>query len=214
MPQPPPPESQRPARESLPAEQRHRESEFPGSFPDFQSQSFPFSLLTLQPLSGIIQITAGGSHTCALTAAGEVYCWGSNRSGEAGIGGYGDLPAPVMPVNGLSGVSAITAGDSHTCALLTSGTVWCWGANWYGQLGDGTTTNRLTPVPVSGLSGVSAIAAGYGHTCALLTSGTVWCWGNNGYGQLGDGTLDYRTLPDQVMILLLPFKTYLPAVSR
>ncbi|WP_322509251.1 hypothetical protein [Anaerolinea sp.] len=213
MPQPPPPESQRPARESLPAEQRHRESEFPGSFPDFQSQSFPFSLLTLQPLSGIIQITAGGSHTCALTAASEVYCWGSNRSGEAGIGGYSDLAAPVIPVPGLSGISAIAAGKAHTCALTGAGTVYCWGYNYFGQLGDGTTTSSPTPVQVSGLSNATAIAAGEDHTCALVIDGTVRCWGMNWYGQLGDGTLGYYSLPIQVM-QSLPVKTYLHAVRR
>ena len=89
---------------------------------------------------------------------------------------------------GLSGATALAAGGAHTCALLQTGTVQCWGRNESGQLGDGTTTNRLTPVAVSGLRGVTALAAGGAHTCALLQTGTVQCWGRNFAGQLGDGT--------------------------
>ena len=83
-------------------------------------------------------------------------------------------------------------------ALKSDGTVWAWGDNGYGQLGDGTTTDRTTPVQVSGLSGVTAIAAGCYHTVALKSDGTVWAWGYNGYGQLGDGTTTQRTTPVQV----------------
>ena len=83
--------------------------------------------------------------------------------------------------------ASIAGGRYHTIALKDNGTVWAWGSNSYGQLGDGTTTNKTTPVPVSDLTGVTAIAGGGYHTIALKEDGTVWAWGGNSSGQLGDG---------------------------
>ena len=143
---------------------------------------------TLAPLTGIQQLAAGATHTCALLNGGTVHCWGRNADGQVGDGTTYPYRARPTPVNGLVGVTAITAGGAHTCALLSGGGVRCWGSNSYGQLGDGTTTSRLTPVAVSGLNAARAISAGNGYTCALVAGGSVRCWGLNNDGQLGDGT--------------------------
>ena len=99
---------------------------------------------------------------------------------------------------GLTNVTAIDAGGIHGLALKADGTVWSWGDNDYGELGDGTTTASTTPVQVSGLANVIAVVAGDIHSVALEADGTVWTWGYNGQGQLGDGTTTTRTSPVQV----------------
>ncbi len=143
-------------------------------------------------------MAAGGAHTCALRNDGTVYCWGDNWEGQLGDGTTAlSRPTPVA-VAGLTGATALAAGGSHTCALQSDGTVACWGDNYYGQLGDGTTTSRPTPVAVAGLSGATALAVGGSHTCALRNDGTVACWGANYYGQLGDGTFTDRLTPTAV----------------
>jgi alpha-tubulin suppressor-like RCC1 family protein len=147
-------------------------------------------------LSGVTAIAAGYDHTCALLPGGTVACWGDSEQGELGDGAAGPGTCTAMQacsttpvaVSGLSGVTAIAAGGKHTCALLSGGTVKCWGDNDYGELGDGTIDQSATPVAVSGLTGAIAIAAGAEQTCALLSDGTVVCWGDNSYGELGDGT--------------------------
>ncbi len=145
-------------------------------------------------------VSLGGYHTCALSDAGTVRCWGWNAFGQVGDGTRTDRYSPVG-VEGLGGgVAAVTAGYRHACALTTTGGVKCWGDNGTGQLGDGTTTGRTTRVDVVGLGGgVSEIAAGQFSTCALTDTGAVKCWGLNGDGQLGDGTTIDRRNPVNVI---------------
>jgi alpha-tubulin suppressor-like RCC1 family protein len=154
-----------------------------------------------------LSVSAGGDHTCAINGVGNVQCWGSNNTGQLGINnntgpttcGFFSIPCALVPQNvcggascspsTLSGVAAVSSGYSHTCVLTTGGGVKCWGDNTFGQLGDGTTTERDTPDNVSGLtSGVAAISAGGVQTCALIASDlSVRCWGDNEYGELGIG---------------------------
>lgn len=151
--------------------------------------------------SNVASIAAGNAHTCAVTTSGAVKCWGYNYSGQVGNGGLYTTQNTPATVNGLSSkVALITAGYHHTCALTTLGEALCWGANGYGQIGDGSTTNRPAPAVVSSLNaGTSALSAGYYHTCALTAVGAAKCWGYNNSGQLGDGTTTNRTAPVPVL---------------
>jgi len=163
----------------------------------------------LEQLFGIpffTAIEAGSGHTVALRNDGTVWTWGRNQSGQLGDGTTANRLIPVQVLGGATGnlflrnVIAIAAGDGHTVALRYDGTVWAWGANESGQLGDGTTTDRLTPVQVAGLSNVTAIAAGGSHTVAIQgEDSVVWAWGSNQSGQLGDGTTIDRHTPVQVL---------------
>ncbi len=158
--------------------------------------------ISLDPLVGLsdaLAISAGASHTCAMISTGGIMCWGTNNFGQLGNGTKTDSLAPVEVFGLTSGVAAISAGVAHTCAQTAAGGVKCWGYNNAGQLGDGTTTDRPTPVEVSGLSsGVTTVAAGGLHTCALTAAGGVKCWGYNGSGQLGDGTTTDHFTPVEV----------------
>ena len=141
-------------------------------------------------------IVAGDSHACMLTSGGGVKCWGYNGYGQLGDGTTTNRETAVDVVGLTSGVIALAGGDHHTCAITSAGGLKCWGRNAYGQLGDGTNTNRTTPVDVSGLgSGVVFVSAGTEDTCALTSAGGVKCWGYNANSQLGDGTTTNRNTP-------------------
>ena len=138
------------------------------------------------------QITAGNQHACALLDDGSIQCWGLNSSGQLGNNTLNDSLVPIA-VTSLPNIALkIAAGTSHTCAMMNDNTLTCWGSNTYGQIGDGTTSNRNTPTVVTGLSNVSDLASGFAHSCAVLNSGVVKCWGANNKGQVGDGTTSTR----------------------
>lgn len=152
---------------------------------------------------GVLSLGANGYHTCAVTDSGAVKCWGLNEHGQLGDGSTTGSLVPVDVVGLGAGIRSVAAGYEHTCAVTTAGAVKCWGANESGELGDGSTTDRLAPVDVQGLAAdvVSVTAGGDysgGQTCALMATGSIVCWGNNGSGQLGDGTTTNRSTPTTV----------------
>ena len=162
------------------------------------SSSVPVNVSGLS--SGVRLIAPGTSHTCAILDSGGVKCWGDGTNGALGSGGSGSSNTPVS-VSGLSsGVVEIASGSSHSCAILNSGAVKCWGENGSGNLGDGTTTNRSTPISVTGLnSDASSIATGINYSCAIYKDIEVKCWGDNTRGKLGDGTTTQRLMPLSVL---------------
>jgi alpha-tubulin suppressor-like RCC1 family protein len=148
----------------------------------------------------VAAVTAGVEHTCALTTSGATMCWGLNSDGQLGDGTMQDRKKPT-PVIGLPGdVVEIDAGATHTCALIDDGSVWCWGRQAYGQLGDATAARSSTPVQVGGLPGIVDIEVGANHACAFADDFTLWCWGDNRYGQLGDGTKESSAIPVRVTL--------------
>ena len=173
---------------------------YDGAVGDGSSQNLRLTPVDVSGLtSGVATITGGNDFTCAVTGSGGAKCWGYNATGAIGDGSSGNDRLSPVDVSGLTnGVAAIGTGGGHTCAVTTSGGVSCWGSNSSGQLGDGTTTQRLTPVSVSGLTtGVSVVTGGYTHTCAVK-SGGVKCWGSNINGELGDGTTTNQISPVDV----------------
>ncbi len=142
-------------------------------------------------LTNVRALSSSSSRMLALRTDGTVWTWG------ASLWFFNEQATPVR-VQGIDSVAKIAAGSSHMLALRTDGSLWAWGVNGSGQLGDGTTTLRLTPGPVASLTGVVELAAGSSHSLALRSDGTVWAWGANYFGQLGDMTLQNRSTPVQV----------------
>jgi alpha-tubulin suppressor-like RCC1 family protein len=150
-------------------------------------------------LSDVAAVSAGSGHSIALKRDGTVWTWGYNGEGQLGTRGAADsrFPKPEQ-VSGLSGITAVVAGDRYCMALKSDGTVWSWGNNWHGQLGDGTKNSSSTPSQVAGLSNIAALTAGMGHSFALDKDGSVWAWGYNDDGELGDGKRKDRLTPFKI----------------
>lgn len=153
------------------------------------------------------RVSAGGRHTCGIGTDGVTYCWGSNEFGRLGVGSGttqsctpSEIPCSSIPlrVSGEIEFVSVSAGGSHTCGIGTDGVAYCWGANAFGQFGDGSTIASSMPTPAaSGLTFVS-IDAGWDYTCGVSVENGAYCWGRNHHGQLGDGTLEDRHAPVRV----------------
>jgi alpha-tubulin suppressor-like RCC1 family protein/Tol biopolymer transport system component len=173
-----------------------------GQLGDGTTQARLFSVDVRGLADGVTRVSAGSRHTCALTVAGAVQCWGDNAQGQLGDGTTTPRLAPVDVVGLGSGVVGISAGFEHSCAVTAGGEVLCWGENAGWQLGNGDTTDRLVPTRVTGLgSGMSAVAAGRYHSCAVTAVGGAKCWGTVGNGLIGDGMAQDRPTPVDVIDL-------------
>lgn len=139
-------------------------------------------------LSNVTSIAVGDYHRCAVVLPGEVWCWGGNWSGQLGANSEVLYSNDPVRVSGIENAVAVTAGFEHSCAVASSGQVWCWGDNEFGQLGDGAGEDSSAPVLVTDVADVVLMAAGDFHNCVVKATGEAWCWGDNEYGQVGDGT--------------------------
>ncbi|MBF0371652.1 MAG: S-layer homology domain-containing protein, partial [Magnetococcales bacterium] len=146
--------------------------------------------------SDVAVIAAGALHSLIIDSDGAAQSWGDNEYGQLGNGSTTDSTSPVQ-VLALTefNPSSVSAGYDHSVALKSDGTVWAWGGNKYGQLGDGTNTDQTSPVQITSLTDVTAVAAGGYYSMALLSDGSVYAWGRNNYGQLGDGTTTNQASP-------------------
>ena len=143
-----------------------------------------------------LRVSCGVAHSCAALASGVVRCWGDNRDGQLGDGSSRANSSAPTSVTGISDATDVRAGAHHTCALLSTGAVRCWGRNDHGQLGDGTAgDDSPVPVPVVGITTAARLALGTSHSCALLRDGTAKCWGKGSDGQLGDGASASSAIP-------------------
>ena len=155
--------------------------------------------------ANVVSLWGGARHGLVLMSDGTVWDWGANFNGLLGNGTMMDERHTPLQVHGpgnagfLTAMSGVMGGELHNFALKSDGTVWSWGWNGFGQLGDGTLTNSNVPVQASGLNGVLAITGGYNFSLALMSDHTLRSWGSNTYGQLGDGTTSDRPLSVPVL---------------
>jgi alpha-tubulin suppressor-like RCC1 family protein len=151
------------------------------------------------------RVETGLYHTCATKSDKSLWCWGGNTAGQ-----LGNSSAPILAPGSQGGIStplqvdgtwnSISAGQAHTCGVKSDLSLWCWGDNSSGQLGDGTQTLESAPVAVTVLGQAwASVSAGSAHTCALAADSTLWCWGDNSDGQLGTGSGGVQMLPARVV---------------
>ena len=147
-----------------------------------------------------ISLAAGGHHSAAIKSDGTVLNWGDNVNGQLGDGTVTDRLSPIQPgaTNIDSGSVSISAGVYHTLSIQSDGTLWAWGWNIFGQLGDGVGGDSYSPIQIGTDTDWILVATGVGHSVALKAGGTLWAWGYNIYGQLGDGTTVDKHSPVQI----------------
>jgi uncharacterized protein YjdB len=149
-----------------------------------------------------VSVSAGSGHSLAIKTDGTLWAWGANGSGQLGNGTADGILIIIRPPDRIgtdTNWASVSAGSGHSLAIKTDGTLWAWGNNLDGQLGDGTTTERhTTPVRIGGANDWMSVFAGINHTLAVKTNGELWAWGGNGSGQLGDGTTTERHSPIRI----------------
>ncbi|MCL1974834.1 MAG: hypothetical protein FWG61_01570 [Firmicutes bacterium] len=154
-------------------------------------------------MDGVSAISAGALHSLAIKNDGSLWAWGYNDSGQLGDGTLGDTyEFRITPVKIMDDVKAISAGRYHSLAIKNDGSLWAWGSNYSGSIGDGTLENQ--PVPVKIMENVTAASAS-SHNLALKSDGSLWAWGFNRWGTIGDGTTEERLIPVKVMDDVLAF---------
>jgi alpha-tubulin suppressor-like RCC1 family protein len=142
------------------------------------------------------QVSAGSLHTAAIKTDGTLWTWGYNNNGELGDNTTTQRSAPGTTFAGGTNWKQVSAAAGHNAAIKTDGTLWTWGYNGYGQIGDNTATTRSTPVTTfGGGTNWKQVIVGNSHTAAIKTDGTLWTWGSNDYGQIGDNTATTRSTP-------------------
>lgn len=143
-------------------------------------------------------VSAGTGFTIAIKNNGQLWAWGYNVVGALGNGGVGAYVSSPVQVGALTNWLSVTSGYQFNLAIKTDGTLWSWGINTYGQLGDGTITTRSSPIQIGSGTNWSKTACGYYHSLAIKTDGTLWAWGNNSFGALGTNNTTYYSSPAQV----------------
>lgn len=165
----------------------------------------PIQTVPEKVMDDVAAVSCGYGHTAAIKIDGNLWMWGANSSGQLGNGGGGNkeyrkLPIQTVPVKVMEGVASASCGFNHTVACGIDGSLWTWGNNYYGELGNGSTENSSVPVKIMN-SGVAAISCGFGHTIALKMDDTIWTWGSNHSGQLGNGFKEYYSpVPEEIKL--------------
>ena len=140
-------------------------------------------------------VATGATHSCAIRDDGTLWCWGAGPDGRLGLGDDVENSGEPTRVGEDDDWTSVTSGDFYTCAIRDDSSLWCWGQNTWGQLGDGTNDQASTPQPVAGERQWKSVEAGQKTTCAIADDATLWCWGEDENGQLGIGEQDYHRDP-------------------